>query len=247
MKLEQAHKVLKNIPHMTLQQAQVMTEFIIDNRCHNILELGFERGVSTCYMAAALDEIGEGSITTIDLESTHHLEPNIESLLDKLNLSQYVNIFYEPTSYTWRLMKFIEEKSKPLYDLCYLDGAHSWFDDGFAFFLVDKLIAPGGWIIFDDVDWTFATSQGLKGSPLIKDMPQEEKETPQIRKVYELLVKSHPNYGEFKVIDNWAFARKIQKVMPQNEIKKEVIYEREYVGLGSALLRIARKIAKSIE
>ncbi len=245
MKLEQAHKVLKNIPHMTFQQAQVMTKFILDNNCQNILELGFERGVSTCYMAAVLDEIGNGSITTIDLDSTRTLQPNIESLLDNLNLSQYVTIYYESTSYTWRLMKFIEEQSKPLYDLCYLDGAHSWFDDGFAFFLVDKLLAPGGWIILDDVDWTFANSAGLKNSQMVKDMPEEERDTPQIRKVYELLVKTHPDYDKFKVSAGWAYARKNLQDSPQNKIKKEVIHEKEYIGLGSALLKIGRKIVRS--
>jgi hypothetical protein len=50
-----------------------------------------------------------------------------------------VNYYFEPTSYTWRMMKMLEEDEGPRFDLCYLDGAHSWFVDGFAFFLIDRL------------------------------------------------------------------------------------------------------------
>ena len=244
MKIDDVYKIVKNVPHMTYAQAKVMTDFIIDKNCQNILELGFEHGVSTCYMAAVLDEIGGVKITTIDLEDARNVKPNIEFLLNSLSLHHYVEIYYEPTSYVWRLMKLIERNPYPIFDLCYLDGAHSWFVDGFAFFLVDKLLVPGGWIILDDVDWTYGTSPELKKSQMVKSMPLEEKETPQIRKVYELLVKPHPGYGEFRVKDGWAFARKISAKSDQVEVKKEVIHEKEYIGLGSAILQIGRKIAR---
>ena len=245
MKVDDVYTYVKNIPHMTVDQAKVITRFVIDNNCKNILELGFEHGVSTCYLAAALDEIGDGSITTIDLEDARDVRPNIEILFDQIKLSRFVKIYYEPTSYIWRLMRLIEQNPDPAFDLCYLDGAHTWFVDGFAFFLVDKLLKPGGWIIFDDLDWTFKTSPELKKSKMVKIMPTEEKETPQIRKVYELLVKPHPGYGEFMEKDGWAYARKSPINMPLIAFKKEIIHEKEYVGLGSVLLQIGRKILRS--
>ena len=60
-------------------------------------------------MAGALDELGEGEITTIDLEVSRSHSPNIDTLLANLNLTKYVCVFYEPTSYNWRLLKMIEE------------------------------------------------------------------------------------------------------------------------------------------
>jgi hypothetical protein len=75
-------------------------------------------------MAVALDEWRRESITTIDLMQARSADPDIESLLDRLGLREYVTVFYEPTSYVWCLMKMLEEDPSPEFDLCYIDGAH---------------------------------------------------------------------------------------------------------------------------
>jgi predicted O-methyltransferase YrrM len=208
MKIDEIIKRVDGIPHMTLAQAKAITNFILENKVQNILELGFRHGVSTCYMAGALDELGRGSITTIDLANARNAAPNVESLLTSLGLRDFVSVYYEPTSYTWRLMKMLEEGSTQKFDFCYLDGAHNWFVDGFAFFLVDRFLEPGGWIIFDDLDWSYALSPSMKNTEIVKSMPQDERELPQVRKVYELLVKNHPDYDSFMIKDGWAYARK---------------------------------------
>lgn len=246
MKIDQIKERLKGIPHMSFGQAEAITDVILENQFQNILELGFAHGVSTCYMAGALDELGMGSITTIDLENARNAKPNIDSLLSSLGLLDFVNVFYEPTSYIWRLMKMLEEDPSPRFDFCYIDGAHNWFIDGFAFFLVDRLLKTEGLIIFDDLDWTYEISPALKNTNRVKNMPLDEKSTPQIRKVYELLVKPHPAYGHFLVKGGWAYARKIstESNAKINEVRKEVVYKKEYVGLGAALLKIVRKLRK---
>ena len=208
MKIDQIRERVKSIPYMSVTQAETITDVILENRFQNILELGFGHGVSTCYIAGAVDDLGRGTITTIDSISAREAEPNIEHLLGSLGLAKYVAIFYEPTSYIWWLMKMLEERPSPRFDFCYIDGAHDWFADGFAFFLVDRLLKPGGLIIFDDLDWTYESSPTLKKTQRVKRMPQDEKSTPQIRKVYELLVKPHPAYGEFMEKGRWAYARK---------------------------------------
>ncbi len=246
MIIDEVREIVKDIPYMTVEQAKDMTDFILKNRFRNILELGFEHGVSTCYIAAALDEQGEGQITTIDLDDARSVNPNIETLLGKLNLKKYVTVYYEPTSYIWRLLKMIEEDPSPRFDFCYIDGAHTWFVDGFAFYLVDRLLVPGGWIIFDDLDWTFDTSPVLRQTEFVKSMPLEERTTPQIRKVYELIVKPHPAYGNFLVKEGWAYARKsLQKsISNRTDVKTEVVYEKEFIGLGHVIQQIGRKIAR---
>ncbi len=201
------HEV-EGIPYMKYSQAQVMTDLILKNKTRRILELGFAHGVSTCYLAGAIDELGGGNITTIDLLSAKNRDPNIEMLLYRLGLQQYVTIFYEPTSYLWRLMKILDAAEPPKFDLCYFDGGHDWFNTGYAFFLVDKLLATNGWIIFNDLDWIYASSPALKDKEYVQKMPQEERETPQVRNVYELLVKKHISYGSFTEKDGWGFAQK---------------------------------------
>jgi len=201
-------ELVGDTPLMSLYQANRLTAFMAEHAVQNVLELGFAHGVSTCYMAAALARFGSGSIVTIDLESARQREPNIEELLARVGQSGRVTVYFEPTSYTWRLMKFLEEERRPAFDLCYIDGAHNWFVDGFAFFLVHLLLKPGGWIIFDDLDWTYATSPSLAHTERVRRMPEDERTTPQVRKVYELLVKSHPQYHNFRVENGWAYAQK---------------------------------------
>lgn len=148
---------------------------------------------------------------------------------------------------TWRLMKFLEQESQPTFDLCYLDGAHNWFVDGFASYLVHLLLKPGGWIIFDDLDWTYSQSPGLKDSKFVKDMPKEERETPQVRKVYELLVKNHPDYCNSKVEGDWAYAQKYittDATSSEHKIVVEKIIQKEYYGMGHFLEKVAQKVFK---
>jgi predicted O-methyltransferase YrrM len=184
MKPEQVSAVLGGVPHMTLAQGRVIGEFIVTHNLRDCLELGFCHGVSSACIAAALDEIGSGSLVTIDQcndegIATRDLVPNIAQVLGKLNLQDKVRYFFEPTSYLWRLMRMLEEDPRPRFDFCYIDGAHSWFVDGFAFFLVERLLRPGGWILFDDLNWTYAASESLKDTDLVRTMPKDERETPQ--------------------------------------------------------------------
>lgn len=194
---------------MTLGQANVISKFILDESTFDVLELGFRHGVSTCYIAAALETVGKGHITTVDREIARTHSPQIEELLARAGLSHRCTVHYEPTSYTWTLMRYIQDNTDPIFDLAYIDGAHSWFVDGFAFFLVDRLLRDGGWIIFDDMNWSFAKSKSLQNSRLLETMPDDERTTPQVRLIFDLLVKRHPGYGNFREHGSWGFAQKM--------------------------------------
>lgn len=208
LEIEKSNDILKDVPGMVFDQALYMDNFLKKHNLTNLLELGFAHGASSCYMASTLREIGEGHLTTIDLKGAKFRLPNIETLLDKLDLNDFVTTYYENTSYTWRLMKFIEDNDEPIFDFCYVDGAHDWYNDGFAFFLVDKLLKPGGWIIFDDMFWTFESSPALKNTSRVKNMPEDEKSIPHIGQVFNLLVKTHPNYHNFEIYNSWGIAQK---------------------------------------
>ena len=208
LEIEKSYEILKDVQGMVFDQALFMDNFLKKRNLTNLLELGFAHGASSCYMASTLNEMGEGHLTTIDLKGAKLRLPNIETLLDKLDLNDLVTPYYENTSYTWRLMKFIEENDEPIFDFCYVDGAHDWYNDGFAFFLVDKLLKPGGWIIFDDMYWTFESSPALKNTARVKNMPKDEKSIPHISQVFNLLVKSHPYYCNFEIHKSWGIAQK---------------------------------------
>lgn len=208
LEIEKTYEIIKDVHGMIFDQALFMDDFLKTHNLTNLLELGFAHGASSCYMASTLKDMGEGHLTTIDLRSAQLRLPNIQTLIDKLNFNDLITPYYEYKSYNWRLMRFIEDNDGPIFDFCYVDGAHDWYNDGFAFFLVDKLLKPGGWIIFDDMFWTFDTSPALSNTPRVKNMPVEEKSTPHISKIFDLLVRPHPNYHNFDIHKSWGIAQK---------------------------------------
>jgi predicted O-methyltransferase YrrM len=209
MKPEQVKEVLGNLPRMNLNQAKILTRHLTAHNLRDCLELGFSRGVSSCYIAAALQDMGGGSLVTIDLVGAKEKRPNIDENLTKLGLRDFVTVYHEPTSYTWRLMRMLQENPDPRFDFCYIDGAHTWAVDGFAFFLVERLLRPGGWILFDDMNWSLGKSETMRDTPYVRSLPDDERDLPQVRLIWDLLVKPHPQFGEFREEKGWAFARKL--------------------------------------
>ena len=87
-------------------------------------------------------------------------------MLGRAGLAGRVEIVREFSSYTWWLKEQVQARSdragnvEPLYDFVYLDGAKNWTIDGLAVVLVEKLLRPGGWLLMDDLDWTYAQDPG---------------------------------------------------------------------------------------
>ena len=149
MKFKDIASIVKGIPYTQEERGRKLYDHIIKNKPLNCLELGFAHGVASCYIAAALQENGQGSLTSVDLMSSTALEPNIELMLKKSGLESIVKVHREENSYTWFLKKIIQAQTKdynctPVYDLCFIDGPKNWTIDGFAFFLVDKLLKENG-------------------------------------------------------------------------------------------------------
>jgi len=208
------HDKISGIPYMSLQEGIRFTDHIIKHNLKSVLELGFYKGVSTCYIANALLQTC-GSITTIDTVRALSNEPNIHELLERCELNN-VKIYTEYQSYTWRLMHMLENKNNYQFDLVFIDGGHTWDDTGFAFFLVDRLLSPGGWIVFDDYSWSISKSpmeMTLKRKRLHSLFPKEYNDEfdnmKQIKKVVDLLVRPHPEYTITDIIDDrYVFAQK---------------------------------------
>lgn len=207
---------VSGLPYMRISHARLFYDFITRNRLRAGLELGFFHGVSSAYLAGAFQDVRSGRLTTIDLEAVREFTPNIEAILANVGLSQYVEIFYEFHCYTWRLMKLLEDGREESYDFCYIDGGHTWRDTGFAFCLVERLLRPGGWIVFDDLPYTFRSSPS-RNAPWVRNMTEEEQTTPQVRRVFELLVESSPFFDCFRRLGRFGFARKRRSLWLEEE------------------------------
>lgn len=198
---------------ITEAQGRLLHEFVLRERPRAILELGCGIGTSACYMAAALDACGAGKILSIDCnpELPHWVKATFAKLDPALQSFHEVRI--TATSYNDELMKLIETNTvdgvcNPCFDFCFIDGAHTWEVDSCAFFLSEKLLKPGGWMLFDDLTWTIAGSPEALKRGVGKNAPQDLLKTPQVMKVFELCVSQHPAFDSLTITDDWGWARK---------------------------------------
>jgi predicted O-methyltransferase YrrM len=209
LKFELVDAAVAGTQFMTSRQGRAVYDLIVQQKLGRVLELGFAHGKSTCYLAAAADELGgDAHVVTIDRAGVLKREPNIHELLDRCGLRARVTPVVADTSYTWELMTLLDRDPRPRFDFAYIDAGHTWDVTGFGFFLVDLLLAPGGWMIFDDLDWTYASSPSMRDRPDVRRLPEDQRTTPQVRKVFELLVRDHPGYVEAYEKAGWGWARK---------------------------------------
>ncbi len=200
--------VVEGYPSMSLDQGWNIYKFITQRSLPRVLELGFNWGVSSCYIAAALAKLGGGQLLSIDLESRAAFEPGAEGFLKALGLRQYATLFYERETYNWRLRAFLHMDPRPEFDLVYLDGAHLFEPDALAFLLAERMLAPGGYMIFDDLNWTLERSEFHSAQPEVRALPEDIRATPHVREVFELLAKPHPNIALTWENSGWGFAQK---------------------------------------
>lgn len=207
---------LEGVKFMPPRNGRMLYDWILEQRPRAILEIGFAHGVSTCYMAAALDELGRGHITTIDHESSPHTDPSLSELLDDLGLASYVTPVVAKRSFSWELYRLLDADPRPTFDFVFHDADHTWDSTVEAFFLADKLLAPGGWMLFDDYKWTIQGSAGAMRSPRGK-YPKEERTTPAVAEAFRLLVDEHPSYGSHVVSPRggWGWTQKQAEAVPR--------------------------------
>jgi len=237
MKFEEIKKLIHGVPYVMDDMAYDLYHFILEEKPLECLELGFGHGASSCYVAAALQERGEGHLTSVDLLPAKEWQsPAIEELLEKTGLGDWVTVVRENTSYTWFLKKTIcdqtdENVCTPVYDFCFLDGAKNWTIDSAAFFLADKLLRPEGWFVFDDLQWTYDSKlkEGKKKTDgvYMLDMAQDELEQPHVELIFQYLVMQHPNYSNFLVKDNWwGWAQKVPDGSKEVQIQLSSQYKK---------------------
>jgi predicted O-methyltransferase YrrM len=200
-----------DLPYMGHPQATLLRDLIVENDAENILEVGFYHGKSSAYLAAVLEDLGRGHLVTMDLHNARQREPNIEQILSALDLTHRVTPVYADRSYTWEMARMIRARPRPQFDLCFFDGGHTWDVTGFGFVLVDMLLRPGGWIVFDDLLWTIEAAEHVQPRvPKVwRTFSPDERTAPAVKLVFDLLVP-HLGYTNKRILNDgqWGIARK---------------------------------------
>lgn len=73
------------------------------------------------------------------------------------------------------------------FDVVYLDGAHTFFHDGLAVALLKELLKESGYLILDDLFWSYAKSPTLSNSGFDK-LTDEQRNDAQINRVAKLFL-----------------------------------------------------------
>jgi predicted O-methyltransferase YrrM len=202
------------IPFMSPEQGRIVYDHVRATRPREALELGTAHGVGAAYLAAALEP--GGRLTTVDFAGAAY-DPPPEEVLAHAGVADRVEIVRRYSSYTWWLKEQVEARSdahgnvEPRFDFVYLDGAKNWTIDGLAVVLVEKLLRPGGWLLLDDLDWTYADDPGREATDGVvhRELSEPERTQPHLRAVFDLIVAQHPSFTELRVQDEWwGWARK---------------------------------------
>jgi predicted O-methyltransferase YrrM len=199
---------------MSPDQGRVVFEHVRRTGPREALELGTAHGVGAAYIAAALAPGAQ--LTTVDFAGAAYA-PAPEDVLARAGVADRVEIVRAYSSYTWWLKEEVEARSdehgnvEPRFDFVYLDGAKNWTVDGLAVVLVEKLLRPGGWLLMDDLDWTYADDPGREATDGVvhRALSEPERTQPHVRAIFELIVAQHPSFTDLRVQDEWwGWARK---------------------------------------
>jgi len=176
---------------------QRTVEFFEASNCHTYAEIGVYKGDTA--LSVAKHMAGEGEIHLFDYED------RVRAAERRLQEAGHPNVVAHPNSrrlldsYNWSLMQVLARHKQPIFDYVFLDGAHTWALDALAFCLVDRLLCDGGYVDFDDYNWTLGRSPSMKPEvfPDVRRLYTDEQiEQPQVALVVDLLVRSHPAYTE---------------------------------------------------
>lgn len=181
-------QLITNINKVTVE---TFTRF----NCKRYAEFGVNLGSTALEIARHLN--GSGEIYLFDFQY------NVDFVAELLRSNGFDNVHRYGSSaklldsYNWPLSCLLQRQDGPLFDYCFIDGAHTWNVDALTFFLVDRLLAVGGLIDFDDYDWSLGKSPTLAPHvfPKTTEFYTDEQITDeQVKRVVDLLVKTSPRY-----------------------------------------------------
>ena len=184
----------------------------VSQPCKEMIEY-LEKMLSKSPPPLTIAEVGVGfGATSVEIvkrlrkEDTFYFysfQDEVDELFEDLKRQEYCRCNLVPQgnshtlydSFCWNLGKqVIDSKNEGgLVDLVYLDGAHSFLFSGLACALLKKLVRDGGYLIFDDLQWSYGNSHDHNPNvePGILDQyTQEQVETPQIQMVVDAFMKN---------------------------------------------------------
>ena len=128
------------------QHALALHRVVRDRRPRTALEIGMGHAISTLAILSALDEVGGGSLISIDPNQGTDWRNEGRRNVDQAGLSQYHRVVEEPDYLA--LPDLL--RAGVQVDFAYVDGWHTFDHVVLNAFYIDKMLPTGGVVGFND-------------------------------------------------------------------------------------------------
>lgn len=167
-------------------------------------EIGVDKGFTTREVLGLLSSGDQFDL--FDREASVLFQKRIKDVPDGVTLNYFSNSNYPADSYAWTLAKKRKEgaelsDSNLIYDIIFLDGAHTFHIDATATCYLKEMLKIGGTILFSDMSWKISESYTANTRRARKMYPKEQLETPHIELIVDTLVRNDKRFKELDSSD----------------------------------------------
>lgn len=195
---------------LTGKDAIALRHRLLGETPQSILELCQEPSQLTLFLAALLEDQGDGALTSFH-SASGHVSKQIKKHLTQLGLLERVTSIQSGRSYTWAIERLLSAQERMVFDVCVLSGNKTWDASGFGAVLADMLLRPGGLMVLTDINWSMAGSPYFQSRPdLTQKYEADELRAQPVQLVMELIL---PHLG-YEILDtpeckSFGLARKL--------------------------------------
>lgn len=178
-------------------------------------EIGVGVGATTLPVAKAISQRGGKGRIKIFSKTR-----DVEELVSDLNKMGYdfVEGIGSPcktySGYHFEMAVAFSRSELPTFDLAYLDGGHVFHLDASAACILKELCTPGGYIIFDDYNWSLQKSptQNPNANPLTFEHYDEDQiNTAHVELICKSLMDTDPRYQLVDIKNNSAIYKRLPR------------------------------------
>lgn len=179
---------------------EIVSKIIKDSKGSvRIAEIGVDRGATTLEIAKLLRP---GDVYDLFDREDCTLFKNLQVLVDasycKINI--YGNTRKMFDSYAWTLAKISMEVcfkgDGGVWDAIYLDGAHTFPVDAPVACVLKEMVKVGGYLVFDDVKWSLASSPTMN-TPAVRSLyTDEQMDARHVEMIVDLFMRTDIRFVE---------------------------------------------------
>jgi predicted O-methyltransferase YrrM len=190
---------------------QILSQLRAEQDVLTVAEVGVGIGSSTVEFLRVM--AGAGTLHLFDFNDVlNQLVADLKTLdvSDGIRVVTHGNGRQRFNGYAWTLATMAaargrDDDTPEVFDFVYLDGAHVFHQDAPSCVLLKEMVKPGGYIVFDDMYWTFKGSPTMDPAirPSVRDdFSDEQLSTPHVELVVDVFMRSDSRFEQVLLTPN---------------------------------------------